>query len=71
MTDTELLKTIIGESGFKLSFLAEKVLGLTPYGFSKKLNGINEFKQSEIVKLCEVLHIDEDCRNRIFFSEKR
>ena len=71
MTDVNLLKSIIKDSGLKLSYLAETVLELTPYGFSKKLNGVNEFKQSEIMKLCAELKIDNETRDRIFFTNER
>lgn len=70
MTDTERLKKIIDESGFKKGFLAEK-LGLSTYGFMLKVNGENEFKVSEVSKLCDLLHIDNtDTMMEVFFCPK-
>ena len=43
MTDTAKLKAILKRSGYKLNFVADK-LGLTYYGFAKKLNNWAEFK---------------------------
>lgn len=56
MTDTDALKTKISEAGLKQGFIAEK-LGLTSYGFSKKLNNETEFKATEIQLLCDILNI--------------
>ncbi len=56
MTDSELLKKKIADSGLKQGYIAEKI-GLTSYGFAKKLNNETEFKATEIQKLCEILRI--------------
>lgn len=56
MTDSELLKSKIADSGLKQGYIAE-IIGLTSYGFAKKINNETEFKASEIKKLCEILHI--------------
>ena len=47
MVNTELLENYIKKSGYKKKFIAQK-LGITSYGFSLKICGINEFKGSEI-----------------------
>ena len=68
MTDVELLRDRIDNSGYKMSYLA-KQLGLTPQGFYLKVNGTNEFKATEIQKLCELLCITEpEEMKRIFFA---
>ena len=56
MTDTDALKSKISEAGLKQGFIAEK-LGLSSYGFAKKLNNETEFKATEIQLLCEILNI--------------
>lgn len=70
MTDTVELNRIIDESGLKRRWLAEQ-LGLSAYGFLKKINNETEFKPSEITRLCELLSIKPlSKRMAIFFSEK-
>lgn len=70
MTDTNLLTRWIDESGYKRSFLA-KQLGLSTYGFQLKVEGRNEFKQSEINTLCKLLRITalRDKEKAFFASE--
>lgn len=70
MTNTAMLKKIIQESGYKLSFIAN-YLGLSSYGFSRKLNNQSEFTISEVDKLCELLHIESlEKRFAIFFAKQ-
>ena len=70
MTDTDVLNKIIDESGLKRKYLAEQ-LNLTAYGLAKKINGENEFKQSEIEALCGLLNINSMSRRmQIFFKKK-
>lgn len=70
MTDTALLRDIITTSGLKLHYIAEQV-GLSSYGLQLKINGINEFKASEINALCELLKIDDlSVKERVFFAKK-
>lgn len=70
MTDTNLLRKYIEEKGYKLKYVAA-YLGLSGYGLSLKLNNVNEFKTSEINKLCKLLGI-QSLRDKeaIFFKEK-
>lgn len=69
LTDTERLRDVIKVSGFKLQYLARQ-LGLSPYGFTLKLENKNEFKPSEILKLCEILNItDLELKESIFFTQ--
>lgn len=68
MTDTNRLDKIIADSGLKLSFIADQ-LNLSPYGFARKRKNLSEFTQTEIDKLCELLHIDSiEERFAIFFA---
>ena len=70
MTDTVRLKQIIRDSGLKLGNIAER-LGLSRYGFARKLNNQSEFTQKEIEILCDVLHITKlKDRFSIFFAKQ-
>ena len=68
MTNTNMLKKKIEESGYKLRFIANK-LGITYQGFLKKINNETEFKASEIQTLCNLLNICLQDRESIFFAE--
>ena len=69
MTNTEELKRIIEESGLRKGFIA-KQLGLTTYGFKRKVENESQFKAEEIQKLCEVLNITSlKKKDDIFFNE--
>ncbi len=68
MTNTAMLEKIISESGYKKNYIA-KVLGMTPYSLSRKINNVSEFSSSEIKGLCELLSIQElDEKEAIFFA---
>lgn len=68
MTNTELLKAKIEESGLKREYLANK-LGITRYSLTNKISNKSEFKASEIPKLCTELNIKSAKeRDRIFFT---
>lgn len=70
MTNSNELRRVIQESGLKLQFLA-KELGLSRYGFQKKLDGKSEFKASEIERLCQLLRLEDlQIRQNIFFAKK-
>jgi hypothetical protein len=67
MTNTELLRTVIRASGYRLDYLAGK-LNLTYQGFKQKIDNVTEFKASEISILCNVLAIrDPALKEAIFF----
>lgn len=69
MTDSKLLRLKISESGYKMVYVAKKV-GVTYAGLMKKINNETEFKASEIVKLCELLKIENrEEREKIFFAK--
>ncbi|WP_277293531.1 toxin-antitoxin system, antitoxin component, Xre family protein [Veillonella montpellierensis] len=65
--NSQLLKNRIDKSGVKLKFLAVK-LGISPYGLKLKLDGVNEFKNSEIINISEALNLTTEERDSIFFS---
>ena len=69
MTNCNLLKEKIVNSGISITFLADKCNISREY-FYKKLNGEAEFKQSEIVAIQDVLHLSQSERNSIFFAKK-
>lgn len=69
MTDSVALIQEINNSGLKKNAIAAN-LGLTPYGFMRKVNGFNEFKVSEMEALCDILGIKDEQRQRIFFKKK-
>lgn len=65
MTDTFELEKQIRKNGFTKSEIAEQ-LGLTLQGLSLKINNVNEFKASEIAKICSLLNLRD---NSIFFKD--
>ena len=67
MTNTKLLNKTIEGSGLKRYALAEQ-MGLTYQGLLNKINNASEFKASEIKKMSEILGIDHELRERIFFE---
>lgn len=68
MTNTEMLRRIIKESGLKLEYIAAQ-LEISRFSLSKKIENETEFKASEIQKLCDVLRIssNED-KEAVFFA---
>lgn len=68
MNGSELLKAKVSGSGYKIRFIAEQI-GLTYQGFVNKINDISKFRANEIAILCELLKIDDETRNAIFFSQ--
>lgn len=68
MTNTELLKAKIQESGLKMSFIAD-ALGISRQLLWKKVNNLTPFNQYEIEKLCKLLKITSlREKERIFFA---
>lgn len=67
MTNTALLRTRIKESGYKMSFLA-KAICVSPYGFQRKVDGMNEFTANEIKILSTRLGLSVADRDAIFFA---
>ena len=69
MTNTELLQKKIKESGFKLSYIAEKV-GICRTSLQLKVRGLSSFNQFEINKLCDVLNITSLTEKEAIFFAK-
>lgn len=67
MTNVEMLKQKVEDSGYKLKFIAEKC-GLTYPGLLPKLNGEREFNQTEIAVLRDLLNMTADEADKIFFG---
>ncbi len=67
MTNTNLLRKKIDESGYKLRFIASK-LGITYQGFLKKITNETEFKASEMQILRELLNLTDSEFKQIFFT---
>lgn len=67
MTNTEMLKEAIKNSGVSITFLAEKC-GISRVALYSKIEGDREFKQTEIAVLKEVLHLSQKDRDAIFFA---
>lgn len=53
--------------GFIWKDIAFKI-GVTPTTLSNKLNNKNEFKQTEMLEICKILHIND--LSRAFFTKK-
>lgn len=67
MTNKELLVERIKESGFKLSYIAEK-LGITRASLHNKLTGKSCFSVAEVVILSELLSLSREERDSIFLA---
>lgn len=70
MTDLQLLRQLIHDSGLKYSFIATR-LGMTPQNFHKYLNGRTEFRASQIRMLCDILHIEDPALAEAVFYARR
>ena len=69
MTNTNLLKLKIRDSGLKLFNISQK-MGISRQTLWKKINNKVAFDQSEIEKLCGILGItDLYEKERIFFAK--
>lgn len=68
MTNSQLLKIEINESGYKVCFVA-KQLNIGYQALLNKINNLSEFKASEISILCELLNINIESRENIFFTK--
>ena len=66
MTDTAKLRQKIKDSGYRIHFIAEKI-GLSYQGLLNKVENKREFRAGEIIVLCDLLGIDAQERDTIFF----
>lgn len=68
MIATQLLDVYIEKSGLKISFIVEK-LGISRNAFDKKRKGITPFRVSEVYVLCDLLHISDEDKGKIFYPK--
>ena len=69
MTNVEMLNDKIDKSGFKRTYIAEKV-NITPQGLSNKLNGMREFTVGEMFRISDVLSLTDEEKIQIFFYKE-
>lgn len=67
MANSKLLKEVIRKNGTTITALAPKV-NLTREGLTKKIDGTNEFKASEIIAITKELKLSFKERENIFFN---
>ena len=65
MTNTELLREKIDQSGYKLRFIAKKI-GITYQGLLNKINNRSEFRANEIQALYDLLGLTKKNEWRFF-----
>ena len=68
MTNTELLRRKIKESGYKVGFLAEK-MGITYHSLLSKINNKSSFRAWEITTLAKLLQLPREEWFAVFFAE--
>lgn len=70
MTNTELLKNAIRKAGLMKAAIM-KALTIKSYSTLRgKINNEIPFTAGEIMILCELLHLDNEQREQIFFAKK-
>lgn len=67
MTNTELLRRKIKESGYKVGFLAEK-MGITYHGLLNKINNRSDFRARELAMLAGLLQLPREEWFAVFFA---
>ena len=67
MTNTELLREKINQSGYKPRFIAKKI-GITYQGLLNKINNRSEFRANEIQALYDLLGLTEEERVAIVLA---
>lgn len=68
MTNSELLRKAIKDAGIKNSAIMNAI-GIKSYATLRaKIDNKSEFTAREIQELCELLNIDQDKREAIFFA---
>lgn len=69
MTNTQLLNKAIEDSGLKISRILE-YMGIKAYATLRdKIENKREFTAREITQLCDILNLDNDQREAIFFAK--
>lgn len=67
MTNTELLRRKIKESGYKVGFLAEK-MGITYHSLLNKINNRSDFRARELAMLAGLLQLPREEWFAVFFA---
>ena len=67
MTDIDLLRKTIDDSGLKITALSKKA-SINRATLYNRLDGKGEFTVSEIEGLCRALRLNKTERERIFFA---
>lgn len=68
MVDTQMLETIINDSGKKRTYLAEKI-GISVQSLKLKIDNKSDFKSNEVMGLCQELGITKlTDKEKIFFK---
>ena len=67
MTDVEKLKSKIKDTGLTITAISRKT-GIMRETLYNKINGVSEFKASEIAAVSEVLRLSQEEREEIFFA---
>lgn len=67
MFNQKLLKAKIIAQGFTRAEIAKK-MGISLTTLNYKLNGRQEFKLSELKKICTILNLNKSEREKIFFA---
>ena len=67
--DIDHLNEVISASGKTIKSIALK-MGLSRQSLYLKMNGKREFKASEVYKLCEILRLTNEEKERIFFTNE-
>ncbi len=65
--DLNALKSKMKDSGMSMTFIAKK-LDISRASLYKKLDGTSEFRISEVISICDALHLTKEERNSIFFN---
>ena len=68
MTNTKMLRQKIEDSGLKISEILKRIGIKSYYTLREKIENRKEFTASEIIKLCEILHLSNEDREAIFFA---
>ena len=69
MTDFELLREKIRDSGMTMVAIAKKS-GILRETLYNRLNGVGDFTASEMMALSETLNLSNNERDEIFFARK-
>jgi len=69
VTNSEALKEEIQKNGLTCKEFAD-LLGITRQGLYNKLNNKRDFRQSEISRCIEILHLSKKQIDEIFFNHE-